>query len=156
MVLSEFRSQKKTAWTSQLQHQQGSCCLIVKLCPILCDPMDHNPLGSSVPRILQARTLEWFAISFSSGIPDPVFEPVSPAWASRFFTTEPARTDSQLNEWHDLRVKNKPTSDQSFQCTQRWSSCPQESLPQGSAQRCGVFLSEDICPPSSDKEGRLS
>ena len=35
-------------------------------CPSLCDPIDSNPLGSSVPGILQARTLEWAAISFSN------------------------------------------------------------------------------------------
>ena len=35
-------------------------------CPTLCDPMDHGPLGSSVHGILQARILEWAAISFSS------------------------------------------------------------------------------------------
>ena len=34
-------------------------------CPILCDPIDGSPLGSPVPGILQARTLEWVAISFS-------------------------------------------------------------------------------------------
>ena len=34
-------------------------------CPTLCDPRDSNPPGSSIPGILQARTLEWVAISFS-------------------------------------------------------------------------------------------
>ena len=34
-------------------------------CPTLCDPTDGSPLGSSVPGILQARTLEWVVISFS-------------------------------------------------------------------------------------------
>ena len=34
-------------------------------CPTLCDPIDGSPLGSAVPGILQARTLEWVAISFS-------------------------------------------------------------------------------------------
>ena len=34
-------------------------------CPTLCDPTDGSPLGSSVPGILQARILEWVAISFS-------------------------------------------------------------------------------------------
>ena len=33
-------------------------------CPALCDPIDSSPLGSSVPGILQARILEWVAISF--------------------------------------------------------------------------------------------
>ena len=36
-----------------------------QLCPTLCDPIDSSPPGSSVPGILQARTLEWVAISFS-------------------------------------------------------------------------------------------
>ena len=35
-------------------------------CPTLCDPVDGSPLSSSVPGILQARTLEWVAISFSN------------------------------------------------------------------------------------------
>ena len=35
-------------------------------CPTLCNPIDGSPLGSSVPGILQARTLEWAAISFSN------------------------------------------------------------------------------------------
>ena len=35
-------------------------------CPTLCDPRDGTLPGSSVPRILQARTLEWVAISFSN------------------------------------------------------------------------------------------
>ena len=34
--------------------------------PTLCDPIDGSPLGSAIPGILQARTLEWVAISFSS------------------------------------------------------------------------------------------
>ena len=40
--------------------------LSLHLCPTLCDPIDGSPLGSSVAGILQARTLEWVAISFSS------------------------------------------------------------------------------------------
>ena len=35
-------------------------------CPALCDPIDGSPPGSLVPGILQARTLEWVAISFSN------------------------------------------------------------------------------------------
>ena len=35
-------------------------------CPTLCDPIDGSPPGSPVPGILQARILEWVAISFSS------------------------------------------------------------------------------------------
>ena len=35
-------------------------------CPILCDPVDGSPPGSYISGILQARTLEWVAISFSN------------------------------------------------------------------------------------------
>ena len=35
-------------------------------CPTLCDPIDSSPPGSPIPGILQARTLEWVAISFSN------------------------------------------------------------------------------------------
>ena len=35
-------------------------------CPPLCDPIDGSPPGSLFPGILQARTLEWVAISFSN------------------------------------------------------------------------------------------
>ena len=38
----------------------------LQLCLTLCDPIDGSPPGSSVPGILQARTLEWVAISFSN------------------------------------------------------------------------------------------
>ena len=35
-------------------------------CPTLCDTIDGSPPGSPIPEILQARTLEWVAISFSN------------------------------------------------------------------------------------------
>ena len=39
---------------------------LLHLCPTLCDPKDRSPPGFPVPGILQARTLEWVAISFSN------------------------------------------------------------------------------------------
>ena len=44
----------------------GCCCKSLQSCPTLCDPLDGSPPGSSVPGILQARILEWVAISFSN------------------------------------------------------------------------------------------
>ena len=41
--------------------------LVAPSCPTLCDPVDYSLPGSSVHGILQARTLEWAAIPFSSG-----------------------------------------------------------------------------------------
>ena len=48
------------------------CCISpataksLQSCPILCDPIDGSPPGAPLPRILQARTLEWVAIAFSN------------------------------------------------------------------------------------------
>ena len=57
----------------------------------LCDPRDSSPPGSPVPGILQARTLEWVAISSPRGFSQPRIDPtspVSPSLAGGFFTTE--------------------------------------------------------------------
>ena len=40
------------------------CCKSLQSCPTLCDPRDDSPPGSPIPGIVQARTLEWVAISF--------------------------------------------------------------------------------------------
>ena len=45
--------------------------LVTQSGPTLCDPMDCSSLGSSVYGILQAKILEWVAIPFSRGFPDP-------------------------------------------------------------------------------------
>ena len=47
------------------------CVLVAQLCLTLCDPMDYNPLGSSVHGVLQAWILEWVAIPFSSRSSQP-------------------------------------------------------------------------------------
>ena len=50
-------------------HLWSWCAAAAKLlqsCPTLCDPIDGSPPGYPVPGILQARTLEWVAISFSN------------------------------------------------------------------------------------------
>ena len=44
---------------------------VTQSCPTLCDPMDCSPPGSSIRGILQARILEWAAISFSRGSSQP-------------------------------------------------------------------------------------
>ena len=47
-------------------HIQAAAAKSLQLCPTLCDPIDGSPPGSTIPGILQARTLEWVAISFSN------------------------------------------------------------------------------------------
>ena len=64
-----------------------SYVLVIQLCPTLCDPMDCSPPGSSVYGILQARILEWVAISSSRGSSWPR-DWTRVSWvAGRFVTT---------------------------------------------------------------------
>ena len=46
--------------------QLSAAAKSLQSCPILCDPIDGSPPGSPAPGILQARTLQWVAISFSN------------------------------------------------------------------------------------------
>ena len=62
---------------------------LLQLCPAVCDPVDCSLPGSSVHGILQARILEWVAISFSGRSSPTGIEPAFPALAGRFFTAEP-------------------------------------------------------------------
>ena len=54
-------------WHHQLNgHAAAAATKLLQLCPTLCNPIDGSQPGSSIPGILQARTLEWVAISFSN------------------------------------------------------------------------------------------
>ena len=54
-------------WHHQLNgHAAATAAKLLQSCPTLCNPIDGSPPGSPVPGILQARTLEWVAISFST------------------------------------------------------------------------------------------
>ena len=88
---SQLHTAQHRGATSQTHVTFFIVCVSVALGRVqLCDPMDRSPLGSSVHGVLQARILEWGAISFSEGnLPNPGIEPVSPALAGGFFTTEP-------------------------------------------------------------------
>ena len=48
------------------KHPAAAAAKSLQSCPTLCDPIDSSPPGSPVPGILQARPLEWVAISFSN------------------------------------------------------------------------------------------
>ena len=53
-----------TPWKESYD-QPAAAAKSLQSCPTLCDPIDISPPGSPIPGILQARTLEWVAISFS-------------------------------------------------------------------------------------------
>ena len=59
---------KLGVWDQHLQTAAAAAAAAKSLqsCPTLCDPIDGSPPGSSIPGILQARILEWVAISFSN------------------------------------------------------------------------------------------
>ena len=57
---------EKSPATKSLLVSAAAAAKSLQLCLTLCDPIDGSPPGSPVPGILQARTLEWVAISFSN------------------------------------------------------------------------------------------
>ena len=59
---TEFLNTFQNRWN----HHHAAAAKSLQSCPTLCDPTDSSPPGSPVPGILQARTLEWVAISFSN------------------------------------------------------------------------------------------
>ena len=67
--------------------------LVAWLYPILCDPVDCSPSGSSVHGILQARILDWIAISFSRGSSQPRDQNPISRIAGRFFTIRATKED---------------------------------------------------------------
>ena len=52
------------SWT--IKKAAAAATKLLQSCPTLCHPIDCSPPGSTIPGILQARTLEWVAISFSN------------------------------------------------------------------------------------------
>ena len=54
------------SWNQSNESSAAAAAKSIQSCPTLCDPIDGSPPGSAVPGILQARTLEWVAISFSN------------------------------------------------------------------------------------------
>ena len=57
---------KKETWMKYSQTAAAASAKSLQLCLTLWDPIDCSPPGSAIPGILQARTLEWVAISFSN------------------------------------------------------------------------------------------
>ena len=66
-------------------------CLVAQSCPILCNPMDYSPPGSSVHGIFQSRILEYIAISSSR----------EPSWPSDWICVSPANTQVRKSFHYD-------------------------------------------------------
>ena len=98
------------------------CAKLLQSCPTLGDPVDCSLPGSSVHRILQARILEWVAISFSRGSSKPRDQThisMFPALAGRFFATR--ATEYYIN--NRILVILGLLSD-TYVCAQWLQSCP--------------------------------
>ena len=67
---SEENKSRSKCWRGCRQHKNSvttaAAAKSLQSCLTLCDPIDGSPPGSPIPGILQARTLEWVAISFSN------------------------------------------------------------------------------------------
>ena len=61
-----FRCGVIAKWCFKISFTVAAAAKSLQSCPTLCDPIDGSPPGSPIPGILQARTLEWVAISFSN------------------------------------------------------------------------------------------
>ena len=97
-------------------------------CPTLCDPIDGSPLGSPAPGILQARTLEWVAISFSI------------AWKWKVKVKSLSRVQPLATPW--TAAHQAPPS-MGFSRQEDWSGVPYASgvVPKRSTpnQKCRLF-----------------
>ena len=66
MVLGKIDSYMEKNEIRTLFNTTAAAAKSLQSCPTLCEPIDGSPRGSPVPGIVQARTLEWVAISFSN------------------------------------------------------------------------------------------
>ena len=83
------------------QNTAAAAAKLLQSCLTLCDPIDGSPPGSPVPGILQARTLEWVAISFSSAWNWKV--KVKSLSCVQLFVT-PWTVQARILEWVDIPV----------------------------------------------------
>ena len=107
-------------------------------CPTLCDPIDGSPPGSPVPGILQARTLEWVAISFSN------------AWKWKGKGKLLSCVQLLATPW--TAAHEAPPS-MGFTSQKYWSGVPLPSHNYGRRAKCFVeFFLKWICPPVQSME----
>ena len=98
--------------SSQLNRKMRILCPAAKSlqsCPTLCNPIDGSPPGSLIPGILQARTLEWVAISFSN------------AWKWKVEVKSPSRVRLLVTPW--TAAYQAPPS-MGFARQEYWSGVP--------------------------------
>ena len=65
-TVTDCKEMNRFVYISTKYSNAAAAAKSLQSCPTLCDPRDGSPPGSPIPGILQARTLEWVAISFSN------------------------------------------------------------------------------------------
>ena len=114
-------------WETHLRHLAAAAAKSLQSCPTLCDPIDSSSPGSSIPGILQARTLEWVAISFSNAWKWKV--KVKSLSCVRLFTTPwtaayqapPSMGFSRQEYWSGVPLPSPNNGWQKAKCL--WYSC---------------------------------
>ena len=97
---------------------------LLQSCLALCDPIDSSPPGSAVPGILQERTLEWVAISFSN------------AWTWKVEVKSLSRVRLLATPWN--AAYQAPPS-MGFSRQEYWSGVPLPSTPLQKDHSCIIF-----------------
>ena len=101
-------------------------------CPILCDPVDGSPSGSPIPGILQARTLEWVAISFSN------------AWKWKVIVKSLSRVQLFTTPW--TAAYQAPPS-MGFSRQEYWSGVPLNVHQKMNGYGCGTYIQWNTTQP---------
>ena len=107
-------------------HLAATAAKSLQSCPTLCNPIDSSPPGSPVPGILQARTLEWVAISFSN------------AWKGKVKGKSLSRVQLLVTPW--TAARQAPLS-MGFPRQEYWSGWPLPSPTPSPRQPLIYFLS---------------
>ena len=98
---------------TSIPYSAAAAAKSLQSCPTLCDPIDGSPPGSFVPEILQARTLEWVAISFSN------------AWKGKVKVKSLSRGQLLVAPW---TVAYQAPPSMGFPKQECWSGVPLPSL----------------------------
>ena len=113
-----------------LENNNTAAAKSLQSCPTLCDPRDGSPPGSPVPGILQARTLEWVAISFSN------------AWRGKVKGKLLSRVRLFVTPW--TAVHQAPLS-MGFSRQEYWSGLPLPSPRISTIQKVRVNVCVCVC-----------
>ena len=112
----------------QMMHAAKS----LQSCPTLCDPTDGSPPGSPIPGILQARTLEWVAISFSN------------AWKWKVKVKSLSRVQSSVTPW--TAAHQAPPS-MGFSRQEHWELPYDPAIPLLGIHTEETRIERDTCTP---------